>query len=107
MEKLSLPEFNDIRRPTKGKVLVFESVSKGFQSKTNIRMASCTKATLLIGWLRWTMAALIWCLPTRLTTKANWDSFESQEHTIAWSVQWISQVSRVLKHTGFLYVCYY
>jgi len=31
MEQLSLLEFNDIRRLTKGKELNFESVSKGFQ----------------------------------------------------------------------------
>jgi hypothetical protein len=31
MEQLSLLEFNDIRRPIKGKELTFESVAKGFQ----------------------------------------------------------------------------
>jgi len=31
MEQLSLPDFNDIRCPTKGKELNFDSVSKGFQ----------------------------------------------------------------------------
>ena len=31
MEQLSLLEFSDISQPTKGKELVFESVSKGFQ----------------------------------------------------------------------------
>ena len=31
--------------------------------------------------------------------KADWDSFDSQEHTIAWSIQWISQASWVLKPT--------
>jgi DNA modification methylase len=48
------------------------------------------------------MLVLIWCLPLRLTTKADWDSFESQEHYIAWSIRWISQASRVLKPTGSL-----
>ncbi|MGZ8249083.1 DNA-methyltransferase [Methylomagnum sp.] len=37
--------------------------------------------------------------------KADWDSFESQEHYIEWSIRWISQASRVLKPTGSLYVC--
>ena len=31
MEQLSLLDFNDIRRPNKGKELSFTSVSKGFQ----------------------------------------------------------------------------
>jgi len=37
--------------------------------------------------------------------KADWDSFESQEQYIEWSIQWISQASRVLKPTGSMYVC--
>jgi site-specific DNA-methyltransferase (adenine-specific) len=38
-------------------------------------------------------------------SKAHWDTFESQEKYIEWSIQWISHASRVLKPTGSLYVC--
>ena len=37
--------------------------------------------------------------------KADWDKFESQEEYIKWSLQWISEVSRILKPTGSLYIC--
>ncbi len=37
--------------------------------------------------------------------KADWDDFESQEHYIQWSLQWIEQAARILKKTGSLYVC--
>ncbi len=48
---------------------------------------------------------LVFADPLYNIKKVDWDSFESQEHTIAWSIQWISQVSRVLKPTDSLYVC--
>lgn len=37
--------------------------------------------------------------------KADWDTFESQEHYVQWSVRWIQQAARVLKPTGSMYVC--
>lgn len=37
--------------------------------------------------------------------KADWDKFDSQEEYIDWSLQWISEVSRILKPTGSLYIC--
>lgn len=37
--------------------------------------------------------------------KADWDKFASQEDYIKWSLEWIAEVSRILKHTGSLYIC--
>ena len=37
--------------------------------------------------------------------KAEWDTFESQEAYVAWSLQWIEQAARTLKPAGTLYVC--
>ncbi len=37
--------------------------------------------------------------------KAEWDTFESQQAYVEWSLQWIEQVARVLKPSGTLYVC--
>lgn len=48
---------------------------------------------------------LIFADPPYNIKKAEWDSFESQEEYIQWSIQWISQAARVLKNTGSLYVC--
>lgn len=37
--------------------------------------------------------------------KADWDSFESQQAYIDWSMEWIEEASRVLKQTGSLFIC--
>jgi site-specific DNA-methyltransferase (adenine-specific) len=37
--------------------------------------------------------------------KAEWDTFESQEAYVEWSLLWIEQAARVLKPNGTLYVC--
>lgn len=37
--------------------------------------------------------------------KAEWDSFESQQAYVQWSLKWIEQAARVLKPKGTLYVC--
>lgn len=48
---------------------------------------------------------LIFADPPYNINKAGWDSFESQEEYIKWSMLWIEQASRVLKPTGTLYIC--
>ncbi|NJR40266.1 MAG: site-specific DNA-methyltransferase [Leptolyngbyaceae cyanobacterium CSU_1_4] len=48
---------------------------------------------------------LIFADPPYNLNKAEWDSFESQEAYIAWSLQWIAQAARILKPTGSLYLC--
>jgi site-specific DNA-methyltransferase (adenine-specific) len=37
--------------------------------------------------------------------KAEWDTFESQQKYVEWSLKWIAQAARVLKPNGTLYVC--
>lgn len=51
------------------------------------------------------VADLIVADPPYNLSKAEWDTFESQEHYIEWSVRWIEQAARVLKPTGSMYVC--
>ncbi|MEZ4832636.1 MAG: DNA methyltransferase [Caldilineaceae bacterium] len=48
---------------------------------------------------------LIFADPPYNIKKAEWDTFESQEQYVEWSMQWIEQASRVLKPEGTLYVC--
>ncbi|MBW4517152.1 MAG: site-specific DNA-methyltransferase [Timaviella obliquedivisa GSE-PSE-MK23-08B] len=48
---------------------------------------------------------LIFADPPYNLNKAEWDSFDSQEDYVSWSLQWIHQAARVLKPTGSLYVC--
>jgi site-specific DNA-methyltransferase (adenine-specific) len=48
---------------------------------------------------------LIFADPPYNLGKAEWDTFESHQHYIDWSLQWIENAARVLKPTGTLYVC--
>jgi site-specific DNA-methyltransferase (adenine-specific) len=48
---------------------------------------------------------LIFADPPYNIKKAEWDSFESQEKYVEWSLHWIEQAARVLKPTGTLYIC--
>ena len=48
---------------------------------------------------------LIFADPPYNIKKADWDTFESQEEYINFSMQWIEQAARVLKPTGTLYIC--
>ena len=48
---------------------------------------------------------LVFADPPYNIKKAEWDTFESQEAYIQWSISWIKETARVLKNTGSLYVC--
>ena len=48
---------------------------------------------------------LIFCDPPYNIKKAEWDTFESQQAYVDWSLGWIKEAARVLKPTGTLYVC--
>lgn len=48
---------------------------------------------------------LIFADPPYNLSKEEWDNFESQEHYIQWSLQWIEQAARVLKPSGSMYIC--
>jgi site-specific DNA-methyltransferase (adenine-specific) len=48
---------------------------------------------------------MIFADPPYNIKKADWDTFESQEEYIKFSMRWIEQSARVLKPTGTLFVC--
>jgi len=48
---------------------------------------------------------LIFADPPYNIKKADWDSFESDEEYIRWSIQWIAEASRILKPDGTMFVC--
>jgi len=48
---------------------------------------------------------LIFADPPYNIKKAAWDNFESNDHYVAWSRDWLEQAARVLKKNGTLYVC--
>jgi site-specific DNA-methyltransferase (adenine-specific) len=63
-----------------------------------------------IAWLRTLEKGsvdLIFADPPYNVQKAEWDTFESQESYVEWSLQWLREASRVLKPTGTLYMCGY
>ena len=61
-----------------------------------------------VSWLRSLpseSADLAFCDPPYGIKKAEWDTFESQQEYVRWSLEWIEEAARVLKPTGTLYVC--
>lgn len=48
---------------------------------------------------------LVFADPPYNIKKAEWDTFESQQEYVKWSLKWIEEVARVLKPTGTLYIC--
>jgi site-specific DNA-methyltransferase (adenine-specific) len=48
---------------------------------------------------------LVFADPPYNIKKAEWDTFESQQEYVNWSVRWIEQAARVLKPEGTLYIC--
>ena len=61
-----------------------------------------------IEWLRSLESSsvdLVFADPPYNIKKAEWDTFESQQEYVNWSVRWIEQAARVLKPEGTLYVC--
>jgi site-specific DNA-methyltransferase (adenine-specific) len=48
---------------------------------------------------------LVFADPPYNLNKAAWDSFESQEHYIQWSLRWIEPAAQALKPTGSLFIC--
>ncbi len=48
---------------------------------------------------------LVFADPPYNIKKAEWDTFESQQDYVDWSLEWIEQAARVLKPTGTLYIC--
>lgn len=48
---------------------------------------------------------LVFADPPYNLKKAEWDTFESQQAYVEWSLQWIEQVARILKPSGTFYIC--
>jgi len=48
---------------------------------------------------------LIFADPPYNAKKAEWDTFDSQEQYVEWSLLWVEEAARVLKSTGSMYVC--
>ncbi|RMG05529.1 MAG: site-specific DNA-methyltransferase, partial [Acidobacteria bacterium] len=61
-----------------------------------------------IAWLRsleTESVDMIFADPPYNIKKAEWDTFESQEEYVEWSLLWIREAARALKPSGTLYIC--
>ena len=59
-------------------------------------------------WLKGLQSAsvdLIFADPPYNIKKAEWDTFESQQAYLRWSLKWIKEAARILKPNGTLYIC--
>ncbi|MCX5786707.1 MAG: DNA methyltransferase [Elusimicrobia bacterium] len=48
---------------------------------------------------------LVFADPPYNIKKADWDRFESSDHYVSWSKEWIKESARILKPNGTLYIC--
>ncbi|YAF97956.1 MAG: site-specific DNA-methyltransferase [Nodularia sp. CChRGM 3473] len=104
MTQLSL-EGSTVSQQTRQQVL--EPLTKGFQLQYSHPHGKLYQGDS-IDWLKSLESQsvdLIFADPPYNIKKADWDSFDSQEQYIQWSLQWISEASRILKSTGSLYIC--
>lgn len=107
MEQLDLAEIKLASQQPKNERISLEPIAEGFQLQYE-HQNGCLYQGNSLDWLKSLDDAsvdLVFADPPYNIKKADWDSFDTQEKYIEWSMQWIKQVSRVLKPTGSLYVC--
>jgi site-specific DNA-methyltransferase (adenine-specific) len=118
--KLQEPPASYFVRNTKAPEFFGQTVIKGKRLPVD-ECASCSEPRMFyshphgeiwqgdsIEWLRSLDAGsvdLVFADPPYNIKKAEWDTFESQQKYVSWSVRWIEQAARVLKPKGTLYVC--
>lgn len=87
----------------------FEALSEGFQLQVSSGLGELYQGNS-IDWLRKLpdeSIDLVFADPPYNIKKASWDSFESQDAYIEWSMRWIEEVARILSPGGTLYICGY
>ncbi len=97
----------DQRAPVKGRVLELTAESSGFRVQYDHPHGKLYQGDS-IDWLEslpGESVDLVFADPPYNLNKASWDSFESQESYIQWSLKWMKPAARILKPTGSLYVC--
>ena len=88
-------------------------VTELFENIDEPQVACCHRNGILfqsdsLSWLKTLKsesADVVFADPPYNIKKADWDKFESQEAYIQWSMEWISECSRILKPTGCLFIC--
>lgn len=83
------------------------SKMREFSFITKIRTVSCFLGDSIL-WLKTLRAEsvdLVFADPPYNIKKADWDTFESLEHYVEWSREWISEAALSLKPNGTMYIC--
>lgn len=107
MKQTTLVGLSEAQKKSISSKVFFESISEGFRLQYEHPNGQLYQGNSF-DWLKSLNDAsidLVFADPPYNIKKANWDNFDNQEEYIDWSIQWITQVSRVLKPTGSLYVC--
>ena len=105
-----LPGFSKDQFPHKG--TYYQITNCQAEAKTPQRFYAHPHGELWLGdairWLQTRQSEsvdLIFADPPYNIHKAEWDTFESQQAYLQWSLQWIQEAARVLKPHGTLYIC--
>jgi site-specific DNA-methyltransferase (adenine-specific) len=107
MEQLTLIGLSEVQKQSIGREVFFETASNGYQLQYEHPNGRLYQGNSF-DWLKSLDDAsvdLVFADPPYNIKKADWDNFDNQEQYIDWSLEWITQASRVLKSTGSLYVC--
>lgn len=97
----------EMNQPTHGSILPLAAEAKGVElhyRHPNGRLFYGDSLDWLAS-LKSESVDLVFADPPYNLKKADWDTFESQEQYIEWSMKWIAHAARALKPTGSLYVC--
>lgn len=98
----------DVKEQTKGIVYQFPTIDK---QDVYLQYENLNGKLFLGDSIKWLKTLednsvdLIFADPPYNIKKAEWDTFESQEAYIEWSMLWIIEAARILKSTGSLYIC--
>ncbi len=108
--KSELPGISDDMALARGKYTTF--TDRQLKSKTPKLFYSCPNGEIWYGdalsWLKKLQSEsvdVIFADPPYNIKKAEWDTFESQQEYLKWSLKWIKEAARILKPDGTLYVC--
>ncbi len=107
---IELPGFSEAQTALKGKY--FDLSHDQESSRTPKLFYSHPHGEIWLGdainWLKTLESEsvdLVFADPPYNIKKAEWDTFESQQAYLKWSLKWIKEAARVLKPYGTLYIC--
>lgn len=110
-DQRELPGIPDICHSTLKGIYHDISVCQAVSKKPKLFYSHCNSeiwhgdSTLWLKDLPSESVDLIFADPPYNIKKAEWDTFESQQAYLKWSLKWIKEAARILKPDGTLYVC--